>query len=129
MAASIDEETDEQLLARYVSSRDGTAFDALVRRHAPLVWGVCRRMLRQTPDAEDAFQATFIVLFRKAVSIRRSRSLAGWLHQVSHRVALRARATAARSTPPVDPHDLDARPEPASPAEEDNQREALHEEI
>jgi RNA polymerase sigma factor (sigma-70 family) len=92
----LDALTDGQLLGRFVAVREEAAFAALVRRHGPLVLGVCRRLLRGRADAEDAFQATFVVLFRRARSLDRRGSLAGWLYTVAYHVALRARAAAAR---------------------------------
>jgi len=96
MRVEYDKQTDDWLLQQYVLSRNQEAFAVLVRRYGPMVWGVCRRIVRQTQDAEDALQATFAVLARKARSIRRRRSIGGWLHQVARRIALRARATSSR---------------------------------
>jgi RNA polymerase sigma factor (sigma-70 family) len=88
--------TDQALLAAFVARRDEVAFEALVRRHGPLVLSACRRVLREPADVEDAFQATFLVLYRKAASIRRGESMGGWLFHVARRVALKARAAAVR---------------------------------
>jgi RNA polymerase sigma factor (sigma-70 family) len=88
--------TDGQLLEDYISRRDEAAFAVLVRRHAPMVWGVCRRVLRNDHDAEDAFQATFLVLVRKAASITSRELLANWLYGVAHQTGLKARAIAAK---------------------------------
>ena len=87
--------TDGQLLESYVRGREETAFAALVR-HGPMVWGVCRRVLPKHHDAEDAFQATFLVLVRKAASVVPREMVANWLYGVAHQTALKARATAAR---------------------------------
>jgi RNA polymerase sigma factor (sigma-70 family) len=92
----VDDPTDDQLLTEYFTKRDESAFAVLVHRHGPLVWRVCRRVLGPSPDAEDAFQATFVVLIRKANAVRWKTSIAGWLYQVAHRVALRSRARIAR---------------------------------
>jgi RNA polymerase sigma factor (sigma-70 family) len=91
-----DEQSDSQLLRQFVVHQDGAAFAALLRRHGPLVFGVCRQILRETHPAEDAFQATFLVLARKAASIRKRQSLPAWLHRVAVNVARTARSAAAR---------------------------------
>src|SRR5262245_12931183 len=88
--------TDGQLLESYVRSREEAAFAALVARHGPMVWGVCRRMLANAHDAEDAFQATFLVLVRRAASVVPREMVANFLYGVAHQTALKARATSAR---------------------------------
>ncbi|HZV03933.1 MAG TPA: sigma-70 family RNA polymerase sigma factor [Gemmataceae bacterium] len=88
--------SDRQLLLRYARHRDELSFAALVRRHAALVMGVCCRILTCTQDAEDVFQATFLVLARKANSLRWRDSIAGWLFEVAHRLALKSRTEIAR---------------------------------
>lgn len=88
--------TDGQLLECFVRHRDEAAAAALVRRHGPMVWGVCRRVLRSHHDAEDAFQATFLVLLRRAASITSRELVAHWLYGVAHQTALKARATTAK---------------------------------
>ena len=88
--------TDGQLLEDYLSRKDEAALAALVHRHAPMVWGVCRRVLPDYHDAEDAFQAAFLVFVRKAASIASRELLANWLYSVAYQTALKARATAGR---------------------------------
>ena len=88
--------SDARLLERFLSQRDAGAFEALVGRHGPMVLAVCRAILRDPHDAEDAFQATFLVLVKKGGTIRGRDALAGWLHQVAHRVAIQANTAAAR---------------------------------
>jgi RNA polymerase sigma factor (sigma-70 family) len=91
-----DAATDRQLLERFRRHQDEGAFETLVRRHAPLVWGVCRRILSDAHAADDAFQATFLVFVRKAKAIGRGELLSQWLYGVAYRVAIRAKANAAR---------------------------------
>jgi RNA polymerase sigma factor (sigma-70 family) len=87
--------TDGQLLECFIEHREQAAFTALVQRHGPMVWAVCRRLLNHH-DAEDAFQATFLVLVRKAASVEPKEMVASWLYGVAHKTALQARRTAAR---------------------------------
>jgi RNA polymerase sigma factor (sigma-70 family) len=88
--------SDGQLLECYITSRDEAAFAALVRRHGPMVWGVCRRVLAGHHDAEDAFQATFLVLARKAAAVATRELVGNWLYGVATNVALKARAVRLR---------------------------------
>jgi RNA polymerase sigma factor (sigma-70 family) len=90
--------SDAELLERFVSTRDAAAFEALVRRHGPMVFAVCCRILRRTQDAEDAFQATFLVLVHKAASVSPRNKLAAWLHGVARKTSLKARQRATRRT-------------------------------
>jgi RNA polymerase sigma factor (sigma-70 family) len=88
--------TDGQLLEAFLTRREEAAFAMLVRRHGPMVFGVCRRILGHREDAEDAFQATFLVLLRKGDSIRPRQAVGPWLYGVAYRTALRAREASAR---------------------------------
>ncbi len=88
--------TDGELLDRFIIGRDEAVFEALLRRHGPLVWGVCRRILRDHHDAEDAFQATFLVLARRATSVNPRDKVGRWLYGVAYQTALKARATGAK---------------------------------
>lgn len=90
-----EDHPDEELLRRYVESRDALAFEVLVWRHAPVVLGACRRLLHHAHDVEDVFQATFLALARQAPAIRLERSLSGWLHTVACRLAQKLRARKA----------------------------------
>jgi RNA polymerase sigma factor (sigma-70 family) len=87
---------DRELLERFSERHEEASFAEIVRRHGPMVLGLCRRVLQNEHDAEDAFQATFLVLSRKAVSLRAQESLCGWLHSVAYRIAQKARLAAAR---------------------------------
>ncbi len=112
--------SDAQLLGQFAESRnrDATsesAFRELVNRHGPMVMGVCRQILRRPHDADDAFQATFLVLVRKARSIRVGDSLAPWLYGVAYRTAHRARTIASRYRPA----DVEPMEEPMGPSSDD----------
>ena len=93
---SIAGDSEWQLLHRYLDRRDEVAFEAIVTRHGPMVLGVCRRLLFDARDVEDAFQATFVILAKKGGTLRESDPVAHWLYGVAYRVALKARASAAR---------------------------------
>jgi RNA polymerase sigma factor (sigma-70 family) len=90
--------SDRELLGRFVARRDEEAFAAIVNRYSPMFMGVCRRVLNNADDADDACLATFLILVHKAATIRNTDSLAGWLHRVARRVAEDARAKRARRT-------------------------------
>ncbi len=109
--------SDRECLERFRTQRDEEAFAVLVRRHGPMVRGVCRRVLRHAEDAEDVFQATFLVLARKAGSIRWKRSIAPWLYQVAYRLAHKGRVQAARR------REQQATMEPAAKAVDESWRE------
>jgi uncharacterized protein (TIGR02246 family) len=106
--------TDRDLLAAFVARRDEMAFEALVRRHGAMVLGVCRRLLGRDHDAEDAFQATFLVLARRAAAVRPREPLGNWLYGVACRCALAARRSAARRQ--ATERQVSAMPEPPAPA-------------
>jgi len=117
-AGALHEASDAALLGRFVADHDERAFAALVERHGPLVFQVCHRVLGDVHDTEDAFQAVFLVLARKAAMVRPREALPAWLHGVARRVALKARSQRARRNRAVellDPGPPDTRPEP--PAE------------
>src|SRR5262249_40421706 len=88
--------SDGQLLSCFIEQRDEDAFAALVKRHGPMVWGVCRRVLRGHQDAEDAFQATFLVLVRKAASVVPRELVGNFLYGVAFQTAVRARSVNAK---------------------------------
>jgi len=90
-AKATDNASDGELLERFVGRQEEAAFVALLIRHGPMVYSVCRRIGRNEHDAEDAFQATFLILARKARSIRKVESVASWLHAVAYRLALEAK--------------------------------------
>src|SRR2546423_748723 len=87
---------DGQLLHSFVEDKDDAALAALVRRHGPMVWGVCSRMLGNHQDAEDAFQASFLVFVQKAPSLPDKEMVGNWLYGVAHQTAVRVRALAAK---------------------------------
>ena len=123
--------SDAQLLDRFVSRRDEAAeaaFEELVIRHGPMVLRVCRSVLHDAHDAEDAFQAVFLVLANRARSIRRSGSVASWLFGVAQRVATRGKRSAARRHA-LDQLVAERTSESYLPAENDPDWEILHEEI
>src|SRR5580704_16028295 len=93
-----NDQTDGQLLERYAIHREQAAFTALVRRHGPMVFGLCQRVLRDHHEAEDAFQATFLVLVRKATSLDRRRPLGNWLYTIAYHAALKTRQAIVRRT-------------------------------
>src|SRR5262245_54748785 len=88
--------SDGQLLEHFVTRQDGASLEAIVDRHGLMVWGVCRRVLRDHHDAEDAFQATFLVLARKASSVLPRERLGNWLYGVAFQTAMNARAMRAK---------------------------------
>ncbi len=120
--------SDTQLLEQYVSGGDAASFEVLVWRHGAMVLGLCRRVLRDEHEAEDAFQATFLVFARKAASVGRGEAVGCWLYKVAYRVALRLRAAAAKR-PSGEPTDELAAPEQPDDAAWRDLRPVLDEEI
>ena len=112
--------TDGQLLKCFIDDREDAAFAVLVRRHGPMVWGVCRRVLNQDHDAEDAFQATFMVLVKKAASIKSHELLGNWLYGVANLTARKARALKMKRH--AREKQMDAFPEPLA-AQENRQHD------
>jgi RNA polymerase sigma factor (sigma-70 family) len=108
--------TDNDLVQRFAGQRDEAAFAGLLQRHGPMVLGVCRRVLRNSADADDAFQATFLVLVRKAGSIRKTASVGSWLHGVAFRVAREARMRTEKQRPGETPDVTGREPDPAAEA-------------
>jgi RNA polymerase sigma factor (sigma-70 family) len=105
-----EQEPDPELLRRFLVRREEAAFETLVRRHGPMVLALCRRLLHHVQDAEDAFQATFLVLARKAASINRREALPSWLYGVATRIASKLRRSARHSSEPLPdvPRETDA---------------------
>jgi RNA polymerase sigma factor (sigma-70 family) len=113
----LDESSDAALLGRFITARDETAFAALVVRHGPLVLQVCQRVVGNVHDAEDAFQAAFLVLAREAATVRHPEALPAWLHGVARHAALKARSAKVRQVRQaqlVTAHAADPHPDPLS---------------
>ncbi len=128
-ASSGSDQADSELLRRFAVGREESAFAGLMHRHGPMVLGVCQSVLQDTQDAEDAFQATFLVLARRAGAIRKPGSVASWLHGVAYRLAMRARVEAARRRT----HERQAVPMPRCEPRDEilwrDLRPVLHEEV
>jgi RNA polymerase sigma factor (sigma-70 family) len=122
---------ERQLLDRFVSRGDESAFEAIVGRHGPMVLSVCRRVLDNQHDVEDAFQATFLILVKKASSIRDRDMLGTWLHGVARRVAVRARANSRRRQPHerIGVESLEVRDNSKVPAESNEIRAVVDDEL
>src|SRR4051812_37360866 len=121
--------TDAQLLDNFVTRRDEASFEVLVWRHGAMVLAVCKRVLRDRHEAEDAFQATFLVFARKAASIGRGEVVAAWLYKVAYRAALRMRASSAKQPTPGEVADTIPAPEPADDADWRDLKPVLDDEI
>lgn len=130
MAPSVEETLcDEELLSRFVTARDENAFLALLQRHGPMVYGVCMRALSRSQDAEDAFQATFLLLATKAATLAQPERLGNWLYGVASRMALKARAL-RRDIPPIQPEqDFPEDNDPAQAASFRESAQVLDEEM
>ncbi len=124
-----DAPADRDLLDRFVAHRDQAAFAALVERHGPMVLRLCRRVLHRTHDAEDACQAAFLVLARKAASIRRKEALASWLHGVAYHVASNLRRAESRHGGRLAPRQEAVRQDPAADASWREVRTAIDQEL
>jgi RND family efflux transporter MFP subunit len=122
-------QTDAQVLERFIVRKEETAFEELMARHGPMVLAACRQLLREPQDAEDAFQATFLVLVRRAASIGKREQLAGWLYGVAHRVAARIRAQKARQSQRERQGVDIVAVEPSSQTSWDDRQPVIHEEI
>jgi RNA polymerase sigma factor (sigma-70 family) len=121
--------TDGELLERFARQREETVFLTLVQRHGPMVLGICQGILHDDHDAEDIFQATFLVLVRKPASIGKPASLASWLHGVAYRLAMKARVAAARRRACEKEAAAMPRQEPQDPLLWHDLRPVLHEEV
>jgi RNA polymerase sigma factor (sigma-70 family) len=128
-ARGTDEPSDGELLAQFIGQRDESAFAALVRRHGAMVLGVCQSVLNDAHDAEDVFQAAFLVLVRNARRIGKPESVGSWLHGVAYRLAQKARAAAARRRTCERQAPTMPTTEPASDALWRDLRPVLHEEV
>jgi RNA polymerase sigma factor (sigma-70 family) len=95
VAETLKDQSDRELIDRFLARQDEAVFEVLMRRHGPMVYRVCWRVLQHSQDAEDTFQAAFLVLAQKLRTVRKRDSLASWLHGVAHRLALKAKAQAA----------------------------------
>jgi RNA polymerase sigma factor (sigma-70 family) len=122
-------ESDAALLARFVASRDEAAFEALVQRHGPMVHAVCRRRLGPTADADDAFQAAFLVFARDAAKIANPAAVPGWLYRVAYLVALKAGGRLARAAASLPPEDVPMTDPPDAPAIDKEHRAVVDAEL
>jgi RNA polymerase sigma factor (sigma-70 family) len=116
LSHDIDSRSDHELLERFLRDQSDDSFAMLVERHGPMVLGVCRRLLQNSADADDAFQATFLTLVRKGGSIRRKMALPNWLYRVSVRIALRQRTKAQKHSTAMPLPDVAVRDDPADRA-------------